>query len=666
MKELIPHLAEPVSLETPVGEDGETELGDLVEDRGAESPFESAARAMLPAEIEKLLAVLDERERYILTLRFGLDRGEPRTPDEVGQLVNLSRERVRQIEARALARLRHPSVEMGAAGAARRLSHAFALVSRPDPVAGAARSRGAPASRGTPAGARRARWCGAAPPPLRSRAPRRSAGAAPPGGPAGRSANAARGARAFAAVVSRSPRVSSSTRDLVGNLGPRLDRHARPDARLVGGEVADDPQQVPLGPLGVPQLDARGQRPHHRGLREVLGVGVVAAERPGVAEDLDPVLDHHLAEVDGALGSRRRSRVARRLRPIRAPPSLDLRPVVEGTKRTFRPARLAMGSTLPSVSVARVLVTRQLPDGGLDPLAAAGHEVVQRPGDEPLTPSGAARRRRRRRRGGVRPHRPHRRRGPRAGAPRLRVVANVAVGYDNVDVAAAAELGIAVCNTPGVLDETTADLAFLLILAAARRASDAEADLRQGRWTGFRIDDFLGVDVHGAHPRVVGYGRIGQAVARRAAGFGMEVLHHTRHDTGITGWVADLDDLLSRVRRRQRCTCRSPTRRARLIDARRLALMKPRAVLVNTARGPVVDEEALAVALESGAIFAAGIDVFEREPEVHPRLLAAPHAVLLPHIGSATRGHARGAWPSSRARAWSPCSPAATLRTWSP
>jgi RNA polymerase sigma factor (sigma-70 family) len=103
-----------VSLETPVGEDGETELGDLVEDRGAESPYESAARAMLPAEIEKLLSVLDERERYILTLRFGLDRGEPRTPDEVGQLVSLSRERVRQIEARALARLRHPSVEMGA------------------------------------------------------------------------------------------------------------------------------------------------------------------------------------------------------------------------------------------------------------------------------------------------------------------------------------------------------------------------------------------------------------------------------------------------------------------------------------------------------------------------------------------------------------------------
>ena len=135
----------------------------------------------------------------------------------------------------------------------------------------------------------------------------------------------------------------------------------------------------------------------------------------------------------------------------------------------------------------------------------------------------------------------------RAGAPRLRVVANVAVGYDNIDVATATELGIAVCNTPGVLDETTADLAFLLILAACRRATDAEADLRAGRWTGFHIGDFLGVDVHGATLGIVGYGRIGQAVARRAAGFGMEVLHHSRTDTGITGWVGDLDDLLRRA-----------------------------------------------------------------------------------------------------------------------
>jgi glyoxylate reductase len=219
-------------------------------------------------------------------------------------------------------------------------------------------------------------------------------------------------------------------------------------------------------------------------------------------------------------------------------------------------------------------------------------------------------------------------------------VANVAVGYDNIDVATATELGIAVCNTPGVLDETTADLAFLLILAAARRAGDAAADLRARRWTGFHIDEFLGVDVHGATLGLVGYGRIGRAVARRATGFGMPVLHHTRHDTGITGWVADLDELLvSADVVSLHVPLHDETRG--LIDARRLALMKPSAVLVNTARGPVVDEEALAVALEDGAIFAAGIDVYEREPEVHPRLLAAPHAVLLPHIGSATEATRR-------------------------
>ena len=290
--------------------------------------------------------------------------------------------------------------------------------------------------------------------------------------------------------------------------------------------------------------------------------------------------------------------------------------------------------------MARVLVTRQLPEGGLDPLIAAGHELVQRDGDDPYTPTellaavaevdavvsiltdriDAE--------------------VLRAGSPRLQVVANVAVGYDNVDVVMATELGIAVCNTPGVLDETTADLAFLLALAAARRASDAEADLRAGRWTGFHIGDFLGVDAHGATLGIVGFGRIGQAVARRAAGFAMQVLHHTRHDTGISGWVADLDDLLPRCDIVSLHVPLHDETRG-LIDARRLALMKPSAVLVNTARGPVVDEAALAVALEDGTIFGAGIDVYEREPAVHPALLAAPHAVLLPHIGSATEATRR-------------------------
>ena len=223
-----------------------------------------------------------------------------------------------------------------------------------------------------------------------------------------------------------------------------------------------------------------------------------------------------------------------------------------------------------------------------------------------------------------------------AGGDRLRVVATVAVGYDNIDVSAANARGVAVCNTPGVLDETTADLAFLLILAASRLAADAERDLRARHWTGWGITQYLGNDVHGATLGVVGYGRIGKAVARRGAGFGMQVLHHTRTPTGMPGYVADLDELLAE------CDVVSlhvpltaDTRH--LLDARRLGLMKPTAVLVNTARGPVVDEEALARALEDGTLFAAGLDVYEHEPTVHPSLLAAPRTVLLPHVGSASR-----------------------------
>jgi glyoxylate reductase len=284
--------------------------------------------------------------------------------------------------------------------------------------------------------------------------------------------------------------------------------------------------------------------------------------------------------------------------------------------------------------LARVLVTRRLP-GGLDPLLDAGHELIQ-PGDGPPFTHGEIVERA----GGV---------DAivcllsdkiddavlAAGAPRVRVVANVAVGYDNIDVVAAAAQGVVVCNTPGVLDETTADLAFLLILAAARRVSEAESDLRAGSWPGWDIDQYLGRDVHGAVLGVVGFGRIGQAVGRRAAGFGMEVLHHTRRDTGLPGWRRDLDRLLAES---DVVTLHLPltdgTRH--LIDARRLGLMKRDAVLVNTSRGPVVDEEALAIALEEGVIFAAGLDVYEREPQVHPRLLDAPRTVLLPHIGSAS------------------------------
>lgn len=288
--------------------------------------------------------------------------------------------------------------------------------------------------------------------------------------------------------------------------------------------------------------------------------------------------------------------------------------------------------------MAKVLVTRQLPAAGLEPLHKEGHTIVQRLDDEPFSRDELV--------AAV---------GDvdgmvclltdpidgevlRAGAAgSLRVVGTAAVGFDNIDVAAAAELGIAVCNTPGVLDQTTADLAFLLILAASRLASEAERDLRTGRWGGWGFMDHLGRDVHGTLLGLVGYGRIAREVARRAEGFGMEVLHHARRKTGFPGYVEGLDELLAMA---DVVSLHVPLTEEtrRLIGPRELDLMKPTAVLVNTARGPVVDEEALADALESGGIHAAGLDVFDGEPAINPRLLAAPRTVLLPHIGSATVG----------------------------
>jgi glyoxylate reductase len=209
------------------------------------------------------------------------------------------------------------------------------------------------------------------------------------------------------------------------------------------------------------------------------------------------------------------------------------------------------------------------------------------------------------------------------------------VGYDNIDVAAAHKLGIAVCNTPGVLDATTADLAFLLILTATRNTSTAEDDLRHGRWNGWGFGAHLSHDVHGATLGIVGYGRIGRAVAQRAAGFDMEVLHTARTDTGLPGYVAQLGELLARS---DIVSLHVPLTEStrHLIGAAQLALMKPTAVIVNTARGAVIDEDALADALEAGTIYGAGLDVFDGEPIVNPRLLRAPRTTLLPHVGSAT------------------------------
>ena len=224
-------------------------------------------------------------------------------------------------------------------------------------------------------------------------------------------------------------------------------------------------------------------------------------------------------------------------------------------------------------------------------------------------------------------------------APRLRVVANVAVGYDNVDVAAAGARGVLVANTPDVLTEATADLAFALALAAARRLGEGERLVRSGAWRGWELGQLLGADVWGKTMGIVGLGRIGLAVARRARGFDMEVVYaqpapEPRAAEVGAAHVA-FDELLARADVLSlHCPLVPATRN--LIDARALARMKPTAVLVNTARGACVDEAALADALARGAIFAAGLDVFADEPRVHPGLVASERAVLAPHVGSAT------------------------------
>lgn len=228
--------------------------------------------------------------------------------------------------------------------------------------------------------------------------------------------------------------------------------------------------------------------------------------------------------------------------------------------------------------------------------------------------------------------------------PQLRVVSNVAVGFDNIDVAAATERGVLVTNTPGVLTAATADLAMALLLAAARRVPEGDAFLREGRWRRWRVQqEQLGVDVTGQTLGIVGLGKIGQAVARRARlGFNMEVCYHNpsrlpledEAELGVT--YAAFDELLARS---DFVSLHAPLTDAtrHLFDADAFAAMKPTAILVNTARGPVVDEAALVDALAAGDIAGAGLDVYEREPEVDPRLPELrERVVLLPHLGSAT------------------------------
>lgn len=289
---------------------------------------------------------------------------------------------------------------------------------------------------------------------------------------------------------------------------------------------------------------------------------------------------------------------------------------------------------------ASVLVTRALPDPGIAPLVAAGIEVDHHDHEVALgrdqmlervagrdallclltdridaTSMDAAGR-------------------------QLRVIANLAVGYDNIDVAAAAARGIVVTNTPDVLTEATADLAWALLLAAARRVVEGDELVREGGWRGWSPTQLLGEPVHGRTIGIVGLGKIGAATARRATGFGMEILYHNRSrnrvaEEALGARHVALDELL---RRSDFVSLHVPLHDGsrHLIDAGALARMKPTAVLVNTARGPVVHEAALFDALRSRTIAAAGLDVYEDEPAIHPGLADLDNVVILPHVGSAT------------------------------
>ncbi len=218
-----------------------------------------------------------------------------------------------------------------------------------------------------------------------------------------------------------------------------------------------------------------------------------------------------------------------------------------------------------------------------------------------------------------------------ARAPKLRVVANCAVGYDNVDVAACTAAGVAVTNTPDVLTEATAELAFALILAAARRLPEGERLVRGGAWPGWRLDQLLGIELHGKTLGVVGLGRIGRAVVRRAEAFGMRAIWA---DPTAPGAVP-LDELFATADVVSLHCPLTPETRG-LVNAARLATMKSTAILVNTSRGACVDDAALIAALQAGRLYAAALDVYAREPEIDRRLVDCPRLILAPHIGSAT------------------------------
>jgi lactate dehydrogenase-like 2-hydroxyacid dehydrogenase len=280
--------------------------------------------------------------------------------------------------------------------------------------------------------------------------------------------------------------------------------------------------------------------------------------------------------------------------------------------------------------VPKIAVTRWIPDDAVKVLAEVG-DVVVSPTDRPLTPeelhefvAGAD---------AVVGMLHDRLDGALADAagPGLKVVANVAVGYDNVDVPALAGRGVLVTNTPGVLTDATADLAFGLLLAVTRRLGEGERLLRSRTPWSFHLGFLLGSGLQGKTLGIVGFGQIGRAMAKRAEAFGMSIVYTGRSNQGSVSFeeLLERSDVVS-------LHCPLTPETQHLIDAAALRAMKPGAYLVNTTRGPVVDEAALADALEAGEIAGAALDVFEKEPEVEPRLLGRDDVVLSPHLGSAT------------------------------
>jgi len=290
------------------------------------------------------------------------------------------------------------------------------------------------------------------------------------------------------------------------------------------------------------------------------------------------------------------------------------------------------------MSLPKVYITRPVPSAAVERIAAR-YDVKMRPEDAPLDPAQLAE--------SCREVEGLVATGARvveeviAQAPRLRVVANVGVGYDNIDVAACTRRGIPVTNTPDVLTETTADLAFVLLMAAPRRLVECDRYVREGKWQYSKWEMLWGTDIYGKTLGVYGLGRIGKAVAGRARGFSMRVLYHDvvrpapalEQELGVQ--FVGRETLL---READYLTLHVPLtpETHHLIGARELALLKPTAFLINAARGKCVDEAALVEALESKRLAGAGLDVFENEPHVHPALLNMPNVVLAPHVGSAT------------------------------